>query len=145
MTSANVALYVKLVADYRLNRELAGPGAAFLDGLQALIDQQWLQMFNDRELQQLISGASKGLDVKDLRAHTELGGGYHAEHPIVAWLWHVLESFDAAQQAAFLKFVTGCSRCVLSPWHCRAEHGRFASLTANGANCSSPSVREVTL
>jgi HECT-domain (ubiquitin-transferase) len=75
-------------------------------------------MFNDRELQQLISGAQKGLDIADLRANVVLGGGYHTEHPTVAMLWRVLEGLDAKEQAAFLKFVTGCSRCV----HAQAGH-----------------------
>ena len=113
VTRGNLALYLSLVADFRLNRELAAASTAFLDGLLALIEQQWLQMFNDRELQQLISGAAKGLDIKDLRANVELGGGYHAGHPVVDRLWHVLEALDTGQQAAFLKFVTGCSRCGL--------------------------------
>jgi hypothetical protein len=112
VTESNLSLYLMLVADFRLNREIAAYCTAFLDGLSVLIEQQWLHMFNDRELQQLISGSSKGLDVADLRANVSLGGGYHKDHPIVLMLWRVLGGFGTAQQAAFLKFVTGCSRCA---------------------------------
>jgi ubiquitin-protein ligase E3 C len=113
VTAENLSLYLTLVADYRLNREIASSCSAFLGGLSVLIEQAWLRMFNDRELQQLISGSATGnVDMGDLRQNVDLGGGYHADHPVMHMLWEVLEGFDKTQRALFLKFVTGCSRCV---------------------------------
>lgn len=39
-------------------------------GLWDVIDPQWLQMFSEPELQVLISGSNKSLDVEDLKRHT---------------------------------------------------------------------------
>lgn len=43
---------------------------AFVRGLWEVIDPQWLQMFSEPELQVLISGSNKTLDVEDLKRHT---------------------------------------------------------------------------
>lgn len=123
MTRDNLPLYLTLVADYRLNREIAVNAAAFMDGFMKLIEPAWLRMFNDRELQQLISGDSRGgFDLDDFRDHVVLGGGYHDEHNIIQMFWRVLAQLDKQQQSAFLKFVTACSRYAarhcnsLNPW-----------------------------
>jgi HECT-domain (ubiquitin-transferase) len=109
----NLPLYLTLVADYRLNKEIAANAKAFLFGFTKLIDPSWLRMFNDRELQQLISGdSSGGFDLNDFQQHVQLGGGYHADHPVVRMLWRALATFAVPEQEAFLKFVTACSRCV---------------------------------
>jgi hypothetical protein len=121
VTADNLSLYLMLVADYRLNREIASSCAAFLGGLSVLIDQAWLRMFNDRELQQLISGsATGGIDMAEMRQHVKLEGGYHDQHPVLQMLWEVLDGFDNIQRASFLKFVTGCSRCVFGHPLCAA-------------------------
>jgi ubiquitin-protein ligase E3 C len=108
---SSLPLYLTLVADYRLNREIAPNASAFLDGFNKLIDQSWLRMFNDRELQQLISGDSRGgFDLDDFREHVQLGGGYHADHPVIGMLWSALSKMSVRQKESFLKFVTACSR-----------------------------------
>lgn len=113
MTRGNLPLYLTLVADYRLNREIATHAAAFMDGFKKLIEPAWFRMFNDRELQQLISGDSRGgFDLDDFKEHVILGGGYHAGHNIIQMFWRVLAQLDTHQQSAFLKFVTACSRCA---------------------------------
>jgi hypothetical protein len=48
------------VADFRLNTVLGPPCAAFLAGLCDLIRPQWVTMFNEAELQMLISGGGVG-------------------------------------------------------------------------------------
>nr|XP_028951954.1 E3 ubiquitin-protein ligase UPL6-like isoform X2 [Malus domestica]XP_028951955.1 E3 ubiquitin-protein ligase UPL6-like isoform X2 [Malus domestica] len=67
-------------------------------------------MFNEHELQLLISGSLDSLDVDDLRMHTNYVGGYHSEHYVIDMFWDVLKSFSLENQKKFLKFVTGCSR-----------------------------------
>ena len=46
---------------------------AFLAGLQEIIQLDWLKMFNQDELQILISG-SKGFDVNDIKNHCIIKG-----------------------------------------------------------------------
>lgn len=67
-------------------------------------------MFNENEIQLLISGSLESLDVDDLRSNAHYSGGYHADHPVIEMFWEVLKSFSLEHQKKFLKFVTGCSR-----------------------------------
>ena len=83
-----------------------------------------MKMFNEEELQMLVSGSREALDLRDLQANVAYSGGYSIEHPVIVWLWETLASFTAEQQGAFLKFVTSCSRppllgfCHLEPKFC---------------------------
>jgi ubiquitin-protein ligase E3 C len=70
-------------------------------------------MFNEPELQMLISGSEAGIDLADLAAAAEYAGGYHPDHPVIHTLWAALASFTPPEQRAFLKFVTSVSRAPL--------------------------------
>ena len=37
-------------------------------------------------------------------------GGYSESHPVIQMFWDIMSGFDVEDQAAFLKFVTACSR-----------------------------------
>jgi ubiquitin-protein ligase E3 C len=79
-------------------------------GLSDVINLDWLQMFSYRELQTLISGSEREIDVSDLRAHTVYGNGYDAEHATVAAFWRIVSAFDENRRRLLLKFVTSCSK-----------------------------------
>jgi len=51
VTNANVIKYIHRMADYKLNRQLQSQISAFMQGFQEIINQEWLNLFNDRELQ----------------------------------------------------------------------------------------------
>lgn len=53
------------VADFRLNQQQARSTQAFLRGFYSIMHPGWVRMFNERELQMLISGsaAEGGLDL----------------------------------------------------------------------------------
>jgi ubiquitin-protein ligase E3 C len=110
VTSHNKTRYIHLVANYYLNTQIREQCAAFRAGLSDLIDPRWLQMFNEPELQVLISGKSGQIDIEDLRAHTRYAGGYYALDKRVAWFWQAVASFSPSEQAAFLRFATSCQR-----------------------------------
>lgn len=110
VTRDNVIEYVHRMADFKLNRQLAGPVGAFLGGLHSIIPPHWLAPFSAAELQALISGGEQGLDLADLAAHARYGGGYAADHPSILLLWRALTALTAADQALFLRFVTSCPR-----------------------------------
>ncbi len=74
MTRANSIEYIHLVAHYRLNGQIERQFQAFRRGLSAVIPVHWLALFNQRELQVLISGAEVPIDVADLRNHTAYSG-----------------------------------------------------------------------
>lgn len=51
--------------------------------------------------------------VEDLRANVRFAGGYGPQHPVIKWLWEVLEDFDQKSRSDFLFFSTSCSRAPL--------------------------------
>ncbi|KAG9457742.1 hypothetical protein H6P81_002250 [Aristolochia fimbriata] len=110
VTNKNVREYIHYVAHYRLNHQIISQSKHFLRGFQKLIRKDWMDMFNEHELQLLISGSLEGLDVDDLRAHAHYTGGYSEDHYVITMFWEVLKSFSTDYQEKFLKFVTGCSR-----------------------------------
>ena len=111
VTRQNRMEYILRLAHYKLNRESATQSRAFLRGLREIVPERWLRMFDPRELQRLIGGSSLRIDVRDMRAHCRLVGGYEdgARH-VIEWFWQVLESFTDNERAQLLMFVTSCSR-----------------------------------
>ncbi|KAL5231664.1 hypothetical protein ABZP36_030440 [Zizania latifolia] len=110
VTNDNVITYIHLVANHRLNYQIRTQSTHFLRGFQQLIPNEWINMFNEHEIQILISGSLESLDIDDLRSNTNYSGGYHPDHEFIDMFWEVLKSFNSDNQKKFLKFVTGCSR-----------------------------------
>ncbi|KAM0043757.1 putative ubiquitin-protein ligase E3B/C [Helianthus debilis subsp. tardiflorus] len=106
----NVITFIHLVANHRLNTQIRQQSSHFLRGFQQLIQKDWIDMFNEHELQLLISGSVDNFDVDDLRSNTNYAGGYHREHYVIDMFWEILKNFSLENQHKFLKFVTGCSR-----------------------------------
>ncbi|KAE9599205.1 putative aminoacyltransferase, E1 ubiquitin-activating enzyme [Lupinus albus] len=133
VTNDNVITFIHLVANHRLNFQIRQQSSHFLRGFQQLIQKDWIDMFNEHELQLLISGSLDSLDVDDLRLHTNYAGGYHSDHYVIEMLWEVLKSFSLENKKKFLKFVTGCSRGpllgfkYLEPLFCIQRAGGNAS------------------
>lgn len=98
------------MADYKLNKQIRTQCIAFKQGLTNVIPLEWIEMFNNKELQVLISGAEIPVDVNDLKQHTKYSGGFTEEHPTIKLFWKVLENFSDTQKRQLLKFVTSCSR-----------------------------------
>jgi len=67
-------------------------------------------MFDQQELQVLISGASIPINIEDLKQHTNYSGGYTADHIVIKMFWEVVEQLTDIQKGQLLKFVTSCSR-----------------------------------
>uniref|UniRef100_A0A4W2HZX2 HECT-type E3 ubiquitin transferase n=1 Tax=Bos indicus x Bos taurus TaxID=30522 RepID=A0A4W2HZX2_BOBOX len=110
VTSANRIAYIHLVADYRLNRQIRPHCLAFRQGLANVVSLEWLRMFDQQEIQVLISGAQVPISLEDLKSFTNYSGGYSAEHPVIKVFWRVVEGFTDEEKRKLLKFVTSCSR-----------------------------------
>ncbi|DBB12911.1 TPA: hypothetical protein ACH3X3_005665 [Trebouxia sp. C0006] len=113
VTAENVVEYIHRVADYRLNYQIKAGSEAFWRGFFELVAPDWVTMFNEEEIQMLISGGGEGVDIADMQAHVNYAGGYHPEHPVILDFWKVVAEFTAEQQSQLLKFVTACSRAPL--------------------------------
>lgn len=110
VTNENVIPFIHLVANHRLNFQIKQQSAHFLRGFQQLIPKEWIDIFNEHELQLLISGSVDGFDVDDLRAHTNYTGGYHEDHYVIEMFWDVIKNLSLENRRKLLKFATGCSR-----------------------------------
>ncbi|KAH3744300.1 E3 ubiquitin-ligase UPL7 [Pelomyxa schiedti] len=110
VTNENKERYIHLLADYIVNLRIKKESAAFLAGLNDLIHPEWLYLFNEEELQLLISGSPLGIDILDWRSHTKYAGVYHDSHPVINWFWECVASMGPKEQADLLTFSTGCPR-----------------------------------
>ncbi len=136
VTARNKLTYIHLVANYKLTQQMRAQCDAFLQGFHSLIRPQWVRMFSADELQQLIGGSPEGVSVADLRRWTSYSGGFTAEHPTILLLWEVVAELAPPQQAAFLKFVTACSRAPLLGF--RTLEPRFCVHRAGVARSDAP-------
>ena len=118
VTNENRLLFISSVAKHRLVIQPALQTNAFLRGLRSIIDPSWLSMFNRVELQRLVGGDSRAIDVEDLRRNTVYGGLYvigddGMEHETVRLFWRVMTKFSDEQRREVLKFVTSTPRAPL--------------------------------
>ncbi|KAK2860103.1 hypothetical protein Q7C36_004269 [Tachysurus vachellii] len=110
VTMANHIAYIHLVADYRLNKQIQAHCMAFRQGLANMLNLEWLRMFDQQEIQVLISGAHILICLEDLKKFTNYSGGYSPTHPVIKIFWDVVENFSDEEKRKLLMFVTGFSR-----------------------------------
>ena len=72
--NTNKFRYIYLMANYKLNEVTKLETQAFLLGLQKVVPMSYLQLFDEYELQMVLSGALNVLDVEDLKKNVELKG-----------------------------------------------------------------------
>ncbi|SCU81944.1 LADA_0C01992g1_1 [Lachancea dasiensis] len=112
VTKTNVLQYLLAVADYKLNRKLRLGTRSFTGGLYTIVPPHWLEMFSSIELQMLISGGGKDIDLTDLHKHTEYGD-YSEQDQTIKDFWSILADFDSQDRLKFVKFVTSVPRAPL--------------------------------
>ncbi|KAF3795858.1 E3 ubiquitin-protein ligase [Nymphaea thermarum] len=126
VTEENKHEYVDLVAKHRLTTAIRPQINAFMEGFNELIPRDLISIFNDKELELLISGLPE-IDLDDLRANTEYSG-YTVASPVIQWFWEVpLEGFSALQG------ISGSQRFQIhkaygSPDHLPSAHTCFNQL-----------------
>ena len=114
VTNQNKFRYIYMVADYRLNKRIKPQSDAFVAGFHECIPIAWLGIFNDRELNMLMSGASKSLDVKDLMKNSTYKNGFSSSSKQVKWFWKLVDKdMSDDDRSKMLKFVTSCPRAPL--------------------------------
>ncbi|CEP61488.1 ubiquitin-ubiquitin ligase HUL5 LALA0_S03e03972g [Lachancea lanzarotensis] len=108
----NTLQYLLALADYKLNRKLRLGTRSFTGGLYTMIPPHWLEMFNSVELQMLISGGGKDIDLSDLRQHTEYGE-FSDEDRTIQDFWSIMAEFQPQERLNLVKFVTSVPRAPL--------------------------------
>ncbi|KAH9894888.1 hypothetical protein C8Q73DRAFT_645187 [Cubamyces lactineus] len=111
VTQENKKEFVQLSANYRLYSSIKEQIEALLAGFYEIIPKDLITIFNERELELLISG-TPDIDVDEWRSATEYNG-YSSSDPVIVWFWRALKSFTREERAKVLSFATGTSRVPL--------------------------------
>eukprot|EP01113_Clastostelium_recurvatum_P048440 TRINITY_DN881_c0_g1_i1.p1 TRINITY_DN881_c0_g1~~TRINITY_DN881_c0_g1_i1.p1 ORF type:complete len:3939 (-),score=1134.74 TRINITY_DN881_c0_g1_i1:193-12009(-) len=111
VTNANKNEYVQLITEMKMTTSIKDQIDAFLRGFHELIPKPLIAIFNELELELLISGLPV-IDVDDLRANTEYTG-YTPESPQIQWYWHTVQNMSQEERALLVQFVTGTSKVPL--------------------------------
>lgn len=109
VTDLNKRDYVDAIARHRMTNAIQPQIHAFLEGFWNVVPRVSLSLFNDHELELMISGLPD-VDILDLRANCEYQGGYSATSQVILWFWEIAISMDREQRALLLQFVTGTSK-----------------------------------
>ncbi|XP_037309448.2 E3 ubiquitin-protein ligase HACE1 isoform X4 [Pungitius pungitius] len=118
VTQDNKAEYVQLVTELRMTRAIQPQINAFLQGFHTFILPSLIQLFDEYELELLLSGMPE-IDVQDWCRNTEYTSGYDPQEVVIQWFWEVVKSLSQEERVLLLQFVTGSSR---------VPHGGFAYL-----------------
>ncbi|XP_065178917.1 E3 ubiquitin-protein ligase Itchy-like isoform X1 [Sycon ciliatum] len=117
VTEENKAEYINLMVQWRLSRGIQEQTKAFLDGFNEVVPLQWLQYFDERELELMLCGMQE-FDLEDWQRNT-IYRGYTRSSKQVTWFWQVVKSLDNEKRARLLQFITGT---------CRVPIGGFSEL-----------------
>ncbi|XP_044765781.1 E3 ubiquitin-protein ligase HUWE1 isoform X3 [Coccinella septempunctata] len=111
VTEENKMEYIRLSCQMKMTGAIKQQLNAFLEGFYDIIPMRLISIFNEQELELLISGLPN-VDIEDLKANTEYHK-YQSNSLQIQWFWRALRSFDQADRAKFLQFVTGTSKVPL--------------------------------
>lgn len=112
VTEENKHDYVKRIVEYKLYTSVKEQMDNFLVGFYALIPKDMITIFDEQELELLISGLPD-IDVDDWRNNTTYVN-YTPSCKQVNYFWRAVKSFDAEERAKLLQFVTGTSKVPLN-------------------------------
>lgn len=111
VTEENKMDYIRLVCQTKMTGAIRKQLSAFLEGFYNIIPRRLISIFNEQELELLLSGLPT-IDIDDLKANTEYHK-YQANSLQIVWFWRALRTFDQTDKAKFLQFVTGSSKVPL--------------------------------
>ncbi|XP_026567524.1 apoptosis-resistant E3 ubiquitin protein ligase 1 [Pseudonaja textilis] len=110
VTNENKILYLNLLAQYRLANQVREEVEHFLKGLNELVPENLLAIFDENELELLMCGTGD-INVCDFKAHAVVvGGSWHFREKVMRWFWTVVSSFTQEELARLLQFTTGSSQ-----------------------------------
>ncbi|KAK4115750.1 hypothetical protein N656DRAFT_795455 [Canariomyces notabilis] len=112
VTEENKHEYVRLIVEHKLLTSVKDQMENFLKGFHDIIPEDLIAIFNEQELELLISGLPD-IDVDDWKSNTEYHN-YTAASQQIQWFWRAVRSFDKEERAKLLQFVTGTSKVPLN-------------------------------
>ncbi|XP_053571149.1 NEDD4-like E3 ubiquitin-protein ligase WWP1 [Bombina bombina] len=117
VTEENKEEYIGLMAEWRFSRGVEEQTKAFLDGFNAVVPLQWLQYFDEKELEVMLCGMQE-VDLSDWQRNT-VYRHYTRNSKQIMWFWQFVKEMDNEVRLRLLQFVTGT---------CRLPLGGFAEL-----------------
>ena len=108
VTNGNKHEYVQLIVEQKLTHSISDQLSHFKMGFYEIIDKELIRIFNEQELELLISGLPE-IDVDDWKNNTEYVG-YSNTSPQVQWFWRSVRQLDQEGLAKLLQFITGTSK-----------------------------------
>jgi E3 ubiquitin-protein ligase HECW2 len=108
VTEKNKKEYLERMVKWRLERGVQEQIDSLVRGFYEVVDPRLVSVFDARELELVIAGTAE-IDINDWRSNTEYRSGYHDNHQVILWFWHVIEKFSNEQRLRLLQFVTGTS------------------------------------
>lgn len=112
VTETNKHEYVKSIVEYKLNTSVKEQMDNFLVGFYSLIPKELITIFDEQEVELLISGLPD-IDVDDWKNNTTYVN-YTAGCKQVNYFWRAVRSFDVEERAKLLQFATGTSKVPLN-------------------------------
>lgn len=108
VTEENKIRYLDSLAQFRLSTSVKEQVEAFLKGLNDLIPDHLLSIFDENEIELLVCGAAT-YSVSDLRQNHVVTCAVYDFQKVVDWFWKSLATFTEEEFARLLQFTTGCS------------------------------------
>ncbi|XP_016114522.1 NEDD4-like E3 ubiquitin-protein ligase WWP1 [Sinocyclocheilus grahami] len=117
VTEENKEEYIGLMAEWRFSRGVESQTKAFLDGFNEVVPLQWLQYFDEKELEVMLCGMQE-VDLQDWQRNT-VYRHYTRNSKQIIWFWQLVKEVDNEVRMRLMQFVTGT---------CRLPLGGFAEL-----------------
>ncbi|XP_036088655.1 NEDD4-like E3 ubiquitin-protein ligase WWP1 isoform X3 [Rousettus aegyptiacus] len=117
VTEENKDEYIGLMAEWRFSRGVQEQTEAFLGGFNEVVPLQWLQYFDEKELEVMLCGMQE-VDLADWQRNA-VYRHYTRNSKQIVWFWQFVKETDNEVRMRLLQFVTGT---------CRLPLGGFAEL-----------------
>ncbi|KAF8948924.1 hypothetical protein BGZ47_001133 [Haplosporangium gracile] len=111
LTEENKHEYVKYITEQKLTLAIKDQIHSFLLGFHEIIPAHLISIFNEQELELLISGLPD-IDIDEWKNNAEYQN-YTQSSPQILNFWRAVRSFDQTERAKLLQFVTGTSKVPL--------------------------------
>ncbi|XP_021944995.1 apoptosis-resistant E3 ubiquitin protein ligase 1 isoform X2 [Folsomia candida] len=109
VTNENKREYLNALAQYRLATKAKPQVDAFLKGLNEVVPDELLSIFDENELELLMCGTSE-YSVTELREHHVVSGATGDFRKVLDWFWTAVANMTEEEKARLLQFTTGCSQ-----------------------------------
>ncbi|XP_077537713.1 apoptosis-resistant E3 ubiquitin protein ligase 1 isoform X1 [Haemaphysalis longicornis] len=109
VTNQNKLQYLDALAQYRLATSVREEVEYFLKGLNELIPENLLCIFDENELELLMCGTGQ-FSIADFKANHSVSGFSIEFRKVLDWFWTAVSNFTEEEMARLLQFTTGCSQ-----------------------------------